>query len=184
MEPQYVHLKRHGDKEMRRNLWGAIALTLVIGSVGISACSSLTASNTSSQQAVTPADLPPEARQVVAFRSPTCGCCGNWVEHMRTQGFEVEDNVVDDVEAVKQEYNVPTDLASCHTAIVNGYVIEGHIPAADISRLLTEKPDVAGIAVPGMPIGSPGMESGDIQQPYTVYTFAEDGSTDVFQEHS
>ncbi|MGB3494777.1 MAG: DUF411 domain-containing protein [Elainellaceae cyanobacterium] len=178
---------------MRINTRGAIALLLIIGSLGLGACShsaSLQGSTEqgstegSTQQATLVADLPPEARQIVSFRSPSCGCCEGWVEHMRAQGFQVEDNVVDDVEAVKREHNIPTDLASCHTAIANGYVIEGHIPAADVSRLLTEKPDVLGIAVPGMPIGSPGMESGDIQQPYAVYTFTEDGTPEIFQEHS
>jgi hypothetical protein len=103
---------------------------------------------------------------------------------MRANGFQVEDNVVEDIEAVKREHNVPPDLASCHTAIVNGYIVEGHIPAADVARLLREQPDVAGIAVPGMPIGSPGMESGNIRQPYAVFTFTEDGTATVFQEHS
>lgn len=187
MNVQFVNIQLEKTKiatEMRRNTLRAIALVLVISSIGIGACSNLATSTASTQQEVAIADLPPEARQVVAFRSPTCGCCAGWVEHMRAQGFEVEDNVVEDIEAVKREHNIPTDLASCHTAIVNGYLIEGHIPAADVGRLLAETPDVAGIAVPGMPIGSPGMESGDIQQPYTVYTFSEDGSTEVFQEHS
>ncbi|MGF1495507.1 MAG: DUF411 domain-containing protein [Elainellaceae cyanobacterium] len=169
---------------MHRSTLGAIALLIVVGSVGISACSTATSSDASPQQAAVVANLPPESLQVASFRSPTCGCCVGWVEHMRANGFQVEDNVVEDIEAVKQEHNIPGDLASCHTAIVGGYVIEGHILAADVSRLLTEKPDVAGIAVPGMPIGSPGMESGDIRQPYAVYTFTEDGTPEVFQEHS
>lgn len=103
---------------------------------------------------------------------------------MQAQGFEVQDNIVEDMEGVKREHNVPNDLASCHTAIANGYVIEGHIPAADVKRLLTEKPDVAGIAVPGMPIGSPGMESGDVKEPYTVFTFDQAGQTTAFAEHN
>jgi len=103
---------------------------------------------------------------------------------MRANGFQVEDHVVDDIEAVKQEHHLPADLTSCHTAIASGYVIEGHVPAADVRRLLAEKPDVVGITVPGMPMGSPGMESGDVRQPYTVYTFTEEGTPEVFQEHS
>lgn len=169
---------------MRRNTLGAIALLLIIGSLGLGACSHSAPLQGSTQQATLVADLPPEARQVVSFRSPSCGCCEGWIEHMQAQGFQIEDNVVDDIEAVKREHHVPPDLASCHTAIANGYVIEGHIPAADVSRLLAEKPDVLGIAVPGMPIGSPGMESGDIQQPYAVYTFTENGTPEVFQDHS
>ena len=171
---------------------GAIALLLIISSLSVSACATNTAADgsspaapgTASTQAALVADLPPEALQVVSYRSPTCGCCEGWVEHMRAAGFQVEDHVVEDVESVKRAHNIPPDLASCHTAIASGYVVAGHIPAADVSLLLTEKPDVAGIAVPGMPIGSPGMESGDIQQPYAVYTFTEDGATEVFQDYS
>jgi len=174
--------------EMRRNTLGAIALLIVVGSVAISACSTATSSESSPdaavEQAALVANLLQEPLQVTSFRSPTCGCCVGWVEHMRANGFQVEDNVVEDIEAVKREHNIPGDLASCHTAIVDGYVIEGHIPATDVSRLLTEKLDVAGIVVPGMPIGSPGMESGDIRQPYAVTTFTEEGTPEVFQEHS
>ncbi len=128
-------------------------------------------------------NLPPEALKITAFRSPTCGCCGVWIEHMKAHGFQVQDNITEDLEGVKREHNVPDDLASCHTAIANGYVIEGHIPAADVKRLLAKKSDVAGIAVPGMPIGSPGVESGNIKEPYSVFTFDEAGQTTVFAEH-
>ncbi len=128
--------------------------------------------------------LPPEARQIIAYRSPTCGCCGEWVKHMQAQGFQVQDNIVEDIEGVKREHNVPDDLASCHTAIASGYVIEGHIPAVDVQRLLAAKPDVVGIAVPGMPIGSPGMESGNIKEPYTVFSFDQAGQTTAFAEHN
>ncbi|MCM1983800.1 DUF411 domain-containing protein [Lyngbya confervoides] len=128
--------------------------------------------------------LPPEARQITTYRSPTCGCCGSWVEHMQAQGFQVQDKIVDNLEGVKRDHNVPEDLAACHTAIVDGYVIEGHVPAADVKRLLTEKPKVVGIAVPGMPLGSPGMESGNIREPYQVFTFDQAGKTAVFAEHN
>jgi hypothetical protein len=102
---------------------------------------------------------------------------------MQAAGFQVDDHVTEEIEAVKQELGVPLELASCHTAVVNGYVVEGHIPEADVRRLLAERPAVAGIAAPGMPIGSPGMESEDIQEPYTVYTFTAEGDVEVFQEH-
>lgn len=121
---------------------------------------------------------------VTAYRSPTCGCCGGWSEHMQAQGFQVKDQVTEDLEAIKQRFNVPTKLTSCHTAVVGGYVIEGHVPAADIRRLLTEKPDVIGIAVPGMPLGSPGMEAGDLKEPYTVFSFNENGQIGVFNEYT
>lgn len=133
--------------------------------------------------AQTLSELPPAAMQMTSYRSPTCGCCGHWVEHMQEAGFQIDDRVTEDMDAVKQELGVPTEMASCHTAVVGGYVIEGHVPAADVQRLLAERPDVAGIAAPGMPIGSPGMETGDTVQPYTVYSFTEAADVAVFQEH-
>ena len=157
------------------------AAILVAGGIGIGVYSMVMPADVQHQAIAD--TLPPEALQVTAFRSPTCGCCGAWVKHMQAQGFQVEDNIIEDMEGVKREHNVPADLASCHTAVVNGYVVEGHIPAADVKRLLTEKPEVVGIAVPGMPIGSPGMESGNIKEPYTVFTFDQSGQTTVFAEH-
>ncbi|MEO0536670.1 MAG: DUF411 domain-containing protein [Cyanobacteria bacterium P01_A01_bin.123] len=124
------------------------------------------------------------AHELTVFRSPTCSCCGLWIEHMQAAGFQVKDEVTEDMTAIKQQYDVPTNLASCHTTIGDGYVIEGHIPAEDVQRLLTEQPNIAGIAVPGMPIGSPGMESGDYIEPYTVFSFEKNGKTAVFAEHS
>ena len=123
------------------------------------------------------------AAELEVFRSPTCGCCANWIEHMQAAGFAVKDNVTADMTAIKTQYGVPANLASCHTTVVNGYVVEGHIPAADVQRLLAAAPDVAGIAVPGMPIGSPGMEAGDYVEPYAVFAFTEAGETTVFAEH-
>ena len=122
--------------------------------------------------------------ELTVFRSPTCGCCGQWIEHMKAAGFNVKDEIIEDVNSIKEQYGLPGTLASCHTAIADGYVIEGHIPAEDVQRLLLDKPDIAGIAVPGMPIGSPGMESGDYVEPYAVFSFIEDGSTKIFAEHS
>ena len=126
-----------------------------------------------------------QAAQLVVYRTRTCGCCGVWVERMQAQGFEIQDNVVE-IEAmdeIKAQYGLPQNLQSCHSAVVGDYLVEGHVPAEDIARLLTEKPDVAGITVPGMPIGSPGMESGDIVEPYATLTFDAAGNTTVFQEH-
>lgn len=121
--------------------------------------------------------------ELVVYRSPTCGCCGAWLEQMQALGFQVQDNVTEGVDAIKAENSLPQELAACHTTLVNGYVVEGHVPAADIVRLLSEKPDVVGIAVPGMPIGSPGMESGDTVEPYATLTFDRAGNTTVFQKH-
>lgn len=103
---------------------------------------------------------------------------------MEENGFVVQVEDVKDLNAVKDEHQVPMQLQSCHTAIVDGYVIEGHVPALDVTRLLEEKPDIAGLAVPGMPLGSPGMEvDGADDQPYDVIAFSEDGSMEVFASY-
>jgi hypothetical protein len=116
---------------------------------------------------------------VQVFKEATCGCCSNWVEHLRRAGFAPTASNVDDMPSVKQVYKVPAHTRSCHTALVGGYVIEGHVPVADIQRLLKEKPAIAGLAVPGMPIGSPGME-GPNPRPYDVLAFDKTGKTTVF----
>jgi hypothetical protein len=119
----------------------------------------------------------PVAAQV--FKDATCGCCANWVEHLRRKGFAPTSTNVDDINAVKDKYNVPRQTRSCHTALIEGYVIEGHVPAADIQRLLKERPKIAGLAVPGMPVGSPGME-GPNPRPYDVIAFDKTGKTTVY----
>ena len=103
------------------------------------------------------AEPPP---QVIVHRDPSCGCCGAWAEHLRRAGFPVKIVETSNLNVIKQRRGVPVDLVSCHTAEVAGYVVEGHVPAGAIRRLLAEKPQAAGLAVPGMPIGSPGMEGG------------------------
>lgn len=120
---------------------------------------------------------PTDSLEITVYRDPACGCCHQWATYLETEGFHVIDRVRNDMEVVKQQYGVPADLASCHTAIVEGYVIEGHVPAADIRRLVAEKPNVKGIAVPGMPVGSPGMELGDRQDAFLVVAFGPDGQT-------
>lgn len=116
---------------------------------------------------------------VQVYKDATCGCCANWVEHLRRNGFAPTAENVADLNTVKQTYGVPAKTRSCHTAIVNGYVIEGHVPAAEIHRLLKSKAKVAGLAVPGMPIGSPGMEGAN-PRPYDVLSFDKSGTTAVF----
>ena len=123
------------------------------------------------------------ATQITVFKDPNCGCCKSWVEHLRKHGFAVAVRDTSDVSGAKRSGHVPQQLHSCHTAFVNGYVIEGHVPAADIQRLLTEKPKVAGLAVPGMPVGSPGMEMGARADSYEVVAFNRDGATRVFARH-
>jgi hypothetical protein len=109
---------------------------------------------------------------VSVFKSPTCGCCGNWVEHMKAAGFDVRVQDVEDIDAVKAKLGVPASVSSCHTAQVANYIVEGHVPADAVQRLLKERPAVAGLAVPGMPLGSPGMEMpGGRKDPYAILTF-------------
>jgi len=115
------------------------------------------------------------------YKSPTCGCCGDWVKHVRANGLRVETHDLNDVSPIRRRYGVPGALASCHTAVIAGYAIEGHVPAADIKRLLRERPKIIGLTVPGMVIGSPGMEQGT-PQPYATLAFDERGSR-VFAQH-
>lgn len=124
-----------------------------------------------------------EAPVVKVFKSPTCGCCSMWVDHMRAAGFEVETTDTDDMISVKVDAGLPLQLQSCHTAFIGDYVFEGHMPAATIAKFLAEAPDAKGLAVPGMPIGSPGMEMGDRKDPYDVLVFDADGNTAVYESH-
>src|SRR5262245_19363300 len=125
------------------------------------------------------------ASSVVVYKSATCGCCSNWIAHLKANGFQVQAHDVGDAElrAVGKSAGLTDNLASCHTAKIGGYIVEGHVPAADIQRLLKEKPAIAGIAAPGMPMGSPGMEQGGLKQPYDVIAFTKDGKTTVFAKH-
>lgn len=122
------------------------------------------------------------AGEIVMHKDPYCGCCSAWAEHMRSHGFAVKEVVTNDITSVKLAHGLSRELASCHTAVVDGYIIEGHVPAKDVKRLLAERPDVAGLAVPGMPMGSPGME-GPVRQPYNVIAFIKDGKLKVFNRH-
>ncbi|QFU03028.1 hypothetical protein FIU83_15380 [Halomonas sp. THAF5a] len=125
-----------------------------------------------------------EAPLVEMHKDPNCGCCTAWAEHMEAAGFEVRQHATRDMRAVKIEHGLTPGLASCHTAVVDGYVIEGHVPAADVRRLLDERPDLAGLAVPGMPHGSPGMETGR-HDDYAVLGWHHDDRTpSVFAEYT
>ena len=135
--------------------------------------------------ASTPARTAASLPLAVVHKSPTCGCCHLWVEHMRNAGFQVEVRDVDNLDPVKTRVGVPVGKGSCHTAEVGGYFIEGHVPADDIKRLLAEKPAAKGLVLPGMPAGSPGMELPDGRtQPYTVELVARDGTTSPFARHA
>jgi len=123
-----------------------------------------------------------DAPLVEVWKTPTCGCCRVWIRHLQDAGFRVRATEMDDVGPVKARLGVPPALASCHTALVEGYVVEGHVPADDIIRLLRQKPAVKGLLVPGMPIGSPGME-GPGAEPYDVLALDAAGDTRVFATH-
>ena len=122
------------------------------------------------------------APRVSVFKTPSCGCCSKWVQHLQAKGFDVEVHETPSTAEYRQKYGVPDKLKSCHTAVVGGYAIEGHVPAGDIQRLLSSRPKAKGLAVPGMPAGSPGME-GARSDAYSVILFGEDGGTSVFQEY-
>lgn len=122
------------------------------------------------------------ALEVTVYKSPTCGCCSKWIAHLEANGFKVDAHDVADLTQVKLEHGIRRELTACHTALVDGYVIEGHVPAEDIQRLLQERPDVVGLTVPGMPMGSPGME-GPTSNPYDVLTFDRNGNITVFAKH-
>jgi hypothetical protein len=123
------------------------------------------------------------APKIQVYKTPTCGCCGNWVKHLQANGFEVAVQDVPDTAEYRRKFGVPEKLLSCHTGIVEGYALEGHVPAAEIQRLLKEKPRAKGLAVPGMPMGSPGME-GSTSQAYSVILFDAEGRTSVYKAYA
>ncbi|THF64305.1 DUF411 domain-containing protein [Pseudothauera rhizosphaerae] len=136
--------------------------------------------------ALAAAALPPAVAaddEVTMYKDPNCGCCGKWAEHMRTHGFKVREVATREMGAVKRQSGVPQALGSCHTALVGGYVVEGHVPAADVKRLLADKPAVTGLSAPGMPQGSPGMEGPFPADRYDVVSFDRQGRTAVFASH-
>jgi hypothetical protein len=122
----------------------------------------------------------PRPIPITMYKSPTCGCCTDWGDHMKANGFVVTVRDLENLAPIKADVGVPARLQSCHTAVVEGYVVEGHVPADLVKKMLREKPQVVGIAVPGMPIGSPGMEQGPTKQPYDVVLFDAQGRTTVY----
>lgn len=119
---------------------------------------------------------------IEVYKSPTCGCCGKWVEHLRANGFAVNVNDIPDVDAFRVKAGVPAAFAACHTALVSGYVVEGHVPAGDIRKLLAERPKALGLAVPGMPAGAPGMDAPRASG-YDVLLFQADGTRQVYHAY-
>ena len=126
----------------------------------------------------------PQGPTVQVFKTLTCGCCANWVKHLQEHGFLTRVTELEDLADVKAKHNVPAKAQSCHTATVDGYVLEGHVQAADVQRLLKERPAVVGLAVPGMPVGSPGMEVPNVKpSPYDVVAFDQRGQLQVYSSH-
>jgi hypothetical protein len=144
-------------------------LILAVGAMAFTAIPAL-AANT----------LPP----VGVFKNPSCGCCGAWVDHLKAAGFDVKVTMMDDTSVARRKYGLPDRFGSCHTAVVAGYVVEGHVPAADVKKLLAMRPVAVGIAVPGMPAGSPGMEMGSRKDPYQVLLVDKQGRERVFSSYN
>ncbi|MBD2256306.1 DUF411 domain-containing protein [Pseudanabaena sp. FACHB-2040] len=167
---------------MKRRLFNQIGLcSIAAGVVGGSALTGRISAAKANSLASAP-DQPP--LDITVYRDPTCGCCHQWIEYLETQGLQVTDQLHEDMATLKQQYGIPADLTSCHTAKVEGYVIEGHVPADDIRRLVAERPEVVGIAVPGMPVGSPGMESGNRRDAFSVVSFNQAGQTAIFNHYT
>jgi len=134
--------------------------------------------------AATSASSQQRTPSITVFKDRTCSCCKKWIAHLEANGFKTVVKEVDGTAPYQKQFHVPANLASCHTAVVGKYVIEGHVPAADLKRLLVAKPaGTVGLAVPGMPVGSPGMEMGDRSAEYAVVAFSATGSTRVFAKH-
>lgn len=157
--------------------WKILIPILILVLVGMISAVAWTTSNRDGDSATGP--------EMVVYKTETCGCCNYWVDHVRDAGFSITAHDIShrELNEKKREVGLDFGLASCHTAFVEGYAIEGHVPAEDILRLLEERPAVAGLTVPGMPIGSPGMEQGDRRDPYHVLAFQPDGSTTIFASH-
>ena len=122
--------------------------------------------------------------EMTVYRSPTCSCCGKWIDHMKKHGFIIKDIKSDEMDKIKRKLGVPKELESCHTAEVDGRLVEGHVPAGDVKKMLQTKSKILGLAAPGMPAGSPGMEMGGKKDKFSVIAFDKDGNADVFGEYS
>jgi hypothetical protein len=165
-----------------RAILGVVATVVVVGG-----CSDVAASDG-------PAPAPAEAGVAVGsgqsgggvmtvYLTPTCGCCGAWVEHMEEEGFTVETVYQNDLSEIRRKHRLPPNLTSCHMGIVDGFAVEGHVPAATVRRMLADRPEILGIAAPGMPIGSPGMEHPDgLRQPYDIIAYDANGRLSIFEE--
>jgi hypothetical protein len=152
----------------------ALALALVLTAAGLSGVAAQR-----QNKPAAPAAKPSAAQAVKVYLRPTCGCCGIWVEHMEKAGFKVTREARQDLDSVPERQRVPAHLRTCHTAVLGNYLVEGHVPVDLVQKMLKERPKIAGIAVPGMPIGSPGME-GPNPRPYSIIAFQADGTTSEY----
>jgi hypothetical protein len=165
------------DLANRSTLLKAFGIGMLLAALGLGGYTYFGSSGT--YQTVDGSDLP----AITVYKSPTCGCCSKWIDHLRENGFTVRAQNVESRAALQKKHNIPRMMGSCHTGVVDGYVVEGHVPAQDVARLLREKPDIAGLTVPGMPVGSPGMEQGERFDPYAVMAFTDDGRAAVFSRY-
>ena len=124
-----------------------------------------------------------EGKTMTVYKSPFCGCCSDWIDIMKTKGFKIDVIETNEVNNIKQKAGLQAGQTSCHTAFVDGYVVEGHVDYSAVKKMLVEKPNILGITVPGMPIGSPGMEQGNTKQAYNILYVNKDGSTGVYEAH-
>ena len=124
-----------------------------------------------------------EGKTMTVYKSPSCGCCAKWIDIMKSKGFEVKTIETNEVNTIKQKAGLQAGQTSCHTVFVDGYVVEGHVDYSAVKKMLVEKPNIIGITVPGMPVGSPGMEQGNTKQAYDVLYVNKDGSTGVYESH-
>ena len=158
---------------MKKKKNGIIKIVLLVALVSVVG---LAISNKSDRSGVVDRIADEQIKEeIVVYKSPNCGCCGNYAKYLSKEGFNVKVVNEIDMTTIKEKYNIPVDLESCHTTVVGDYVVEGHIPVEGIAKLMTEKPDIKGIAMPNMPSGSPGMP-GPKQGPFVVYELTEDGS--------
>ncbi len=166
------------DNLMKKHYLKPMILTgLLLVTVAVTACSE------KSPQTDTKTTSP-TLQKITVYKSPTCECCTDWEDHLRMEGFDVTSKERENMNPIKEKFGVTRNLASCHTAIVDGYVIEGHVPASDIKRLLTERPKITGLTAPRMPQKSPGMQPhGKAPEGYDVLSFDEDGKTEIFTSY-
>lgn len=178
---------RQNPPTRRRALgWAALA---ALAPLGLAACGRVSEPASATAPVSTPQTTPSTpALFAQVWKTPTCGCCKAWVEHLQAAGFTVKANDVPNTDAMRAKLGIPVDMGSCHTALIGGFAVEGHVPAREIKRLLAEPreatADVVGLSVPGMPIGSPGMEMGDQRDKYNVMLVLKNGQSRVYQSYT